>query len=297
MADLQFQFSVIISPVFFVCGLFSSIISILILNKSEFKNQSTKTYLIITCIINIVYVTYLPFALIPAIWEINSIDCKIFLTFSLFIAEIQAWVLAFCSIDRLVFIVSPTRFLFRKNLKFQIGICAVASIVIIILIIPCVYFYSAYKGANNQISCSFDSSLIWVLNYLKNEYFLIEILIPFSIMITSSVVVYWTIYKRELTLTLNPQSKTAIKLAKSLVAMDIVFILTKLPPLFYVLILNVGSDEIIYSFAYTLICVICASYSYFYFLFLIIFNKIYRDIFVKYFSFFCKKPSAVVPIT
>ena len=210
MADLQFQFSVIISPVFFVCGLFSSIISILILNKSEFKNQSTKTNLIITCIINIVDVTYLPFALIPAIWEINFIDCKIFLTFSLFIAEIQAWILAFCSIDRLVFIVSPTRFLFRKNLKFQIGICAVASIVIIILIIPCVYFYSAYKGSNNKISCSFDSSLIWVLNYLKVEYFLIQILIPFSIMITSSVVVYWTIYKRELTLTLNPQSKTAI---------------------------------------------------------------------------------------
>ena len=117
MPDIQFQFSVIISPVFFVCGLFSNIISILILNKSEFKNQSTKTYLIITCIINIVYVTYLPFALIPAIWEINFIDCKIFLTFSLFIAEIQAWVLAFCSIDRLVFIVSPTRFLFRKNFK------------------------------------------------------------------------------------------------------------------------------------------------------------------------------------
>ena len=116
-------------------------------------------------------------------------------------------------------------------------------------------------------------------------------------MITSSVVVSRKIYKRELTLTLNPQSKTAIKLAKSLVAMDIVFILTKLPPLLYVLILNVGSEELIYSFTYTLICVICASYSYFYFLFLIIFNKIYRDIFVKYFSFFCKKPSAVVPIT
>ena len=139
MDDIQFQFSVIISPIQFLCGLFSSIISIIVFNKSELKNQSTKSYLIITYIINIVTVTYLPFAIIPAIWDINDLDCKIYIALSLLIAQIQPWVLALSSLDRLVFIVLPTRYLFRKKIIFQIGICTAALLLIVITITPCVY--------------------------------------------------------------------------------------------------------------------------------------------------------------
>ena len=297
MDDIQFQFSVIISPIQFLCGLFSSIISIIVFNKSELKNQSTKSYLIITCIINIVTVTYLPFAIIPAIWNINDLDCKIYIALSLLIAQIQPWVLALSSLDRLVFIVLPTRYLFRKKIIFQIGICTAALLLIVITITPCVYYYNALTDTNNQTLCSFptDVNLKWVLNYFKIQFFLFRITIPCCIMIASNIIVLWKIYKRELRIILNPRSKTTMSLAKSLVGMDLIFILTKIPMLFYLLLTNNGPDKIIYNFTYSLFVIISLSYNYLYFLFLIILNKIYRVTFLKY-VFFFKKPSAIAPI-
>ena len=298
MNDLQFQFSVIVSPIQFLIGLFSSIISIIIFNKTEFKNQSAKTYLIITCIINIITVSYLPFALIPAAWEINDVYCKIYIALTLFVAEIQPWILAFSSLDRLVFVVWPRRFVLRNKLWFQIGICTTALLLIVITMTPCVYFYNALTSTESQTLCSFpiDINLNWVLNYFKIQFFLFRITIPGLIMIASNIIVAWKIYKRELGIVLNPESKTAMSLAKSLIGMDLCFILTKLPMLFYLLLTNNGPDRIIYNFIYSLFATIAVSYCYLYFLFLTIFNKIYRDIFLEYLSFIFKKNIRVLPI-
>jgi hypothetical protein len=297
MTDLQFQFSVIFSPTQFVLGIFSSIISIIIFNKTEFKNQSTKTYLIKICIFNVIQVTMFPFMVIPASWEKKDLNCKIYVALPLFISEIQAWVVMLCSIDRLMFVISPRKFIFRKKLIFQFGSCAVASLIIAITIIPCIYYYSAVTDTDNQTLCSFpiDLNLNWILIYFKIQFFLFRVGIPFAIMITSNIIVSWKMYKRELGIILNPQSKTALKLAKSLVGMDIIFILTKLPMLFYLLLTNNGPDRIIYNFTYSLFAAFGNSFCYFYFLFLIIFNRIYRENFLKYFNFLCKKNTRVLP--
>jgi hypothetical protein len=186
---------------------------------------------------------------------------------------------------------------FRKKLIFQIGSCGVTPLIITITIIPCIYYYSALTDTDNQTLCSFpiDSSLNWVLTYFKIQFFLFKVGIPFAIMITSNIIVSWKMYKRELGIILNPQSKTAMKLAKSLVGMDIIFILTKSPMLFYLLLTNNGPDRIIYNFTYSLFAAIANSYCYLYFLFLIIFNKKYRDNFLKYFDYLCKINSRVSP--
>jgi hypothetical protein len=180
---------------------------------------------------------------------------------------------------------------FRKKLIFQIGSCGVTPLIITITIIPCIYYYSTLTDTDNQTLCSFpiDSSLNWVLTYFKIQFFLFKVGIPFAIMITSNIIVSWKMYKRELGIILNPQSKTAMKLAKSLVGMDIIFILTKSPMLFYLLLTNNGPDRIIYSFTYSLFLAFGNSFSYFYFIFLIIFNKLYRDNFLR------KKNTRVLP--
>ena len=61
-----------------------------------------------------------------------------------------------------------------------------------------------------------------MVNYFKYEHNLVRIVIPFSIMIASSIMIVWKMKKNKLnTRTQNQENKNEIQLAKALIAMDI----------------------------------------------------------------------------
>ena len=119
-------------------------------------------------------------------------------------------------------------------------------------------------------------------------------MIPFTIMAIFSIIVLWKINSRKITL--NIENTQAIQLAITLISTDIIFIVTKILILFYVLSTNSEPNRGIYSLSYFLISIFNLSYSYFYFLIFLIFNKTYRKKFILYFKLICKNTSVVVPI-
>jgi hypothetical protein len=174
MAKIQNETLLIIFSVLTVTfGFFGNIISILIFKTKEFKKHSSTFYSLTTCVINIISVIYFPFAIIPSIWDLNDVNCKIYVAITLFIGENQSWVLAFCSLDRLAFTLRPTKFLFKNNLKLKISLCIAQAFIIFIMIIPCVSFYITEMDLINQTLCTFstDIKFNWVLNYFKIQFF------------------------------------------------------------------------------------------------------------------------------
>ncbi len=79
-----------------------------------------------------------------------------------------------------------------------------------------------------------------------------------------------------------------MQLAITLVAMDIFFIIFRVPMLIYIMNADCSDEELLYSFIYKVLLVVGAMYSVLIFIVFIIFNKIYKNIFFQYMSSKCK---------
>jgi hypothetical protein len=122
-------------------------------------------------------------------------------------------------------------------------------------------------------------------------------LFPFLIMILSTSIITLNIYKRRLIFVENEENKRIIQLIITLITMDVIFLLLKLPTLLYILITNNGTDKIIYSFTYSLCISIGAMYSSFYFVIFLVLNKSYRIFFFVYLNICCRALSSrIIPV-
>jgi hypothetical protein len=291
METLQFYFSIISCSVLISIGIFGNIISIIIFKSKTFKNQSFSRYLACTCIINIIVLLYLPIMLMMStIFIINSINCKLIVGIRVLITETQAWVLALCSLDRLISVVIPYKFQFKNKLNFQIGIISIVIIILALFLMPAAYYYETEINKYNQTECSLPlkHELAWVFLYFKIQYLLLRTVLPFLIMIITSVVIVLKISRTKRKLTTNKHQQRERQLAKSLVIMDIFFILFRLPMVFYLFINNSDNDEgLLNNFVFLIIQVACSGYSVFLFIIFIVFNKVYQSLFFKYLSFKC----------
>ena len=150
---LEISIIIIVCSFYLIIGYFGNIVTIVIFRQKEFQNQSTSFYFICTCIINFILITYLPWGLMPDLWTISSIACKIFLEIYIGLGEIQSWILAICSIDRLFMVMMPHIFLFRKKLKFQLGFVIIISIIVLVALIPYLYYFNLEQTVQNTTLC------------------------------------------------------------------------------------------------------------------------------------------------
>ena len=106
-------------------GFFGNIISIIIFNNKVFKKQSGTLYFKLDCIINIIILLQLPHQLMLTFW-INLQDlCRLSFGIMLVTSEVQAWMSVLCSVDRLIGALTPYKFNFRKNGKFQFRLISI----------------------------------------------------------------------------------------------------------------------------------------------------------------------------
>ncbi len=106
-------------------GFFGNIISIIIFNNKVFKKQSGTLYFKLDCIINIIILLQLPHQLMLTFW-INLQDlCRLSFGIMLVTSEVQAWISVLCSVDRLIGVLTPYKFNFRKNGKFQFRLISI----------------------------------------------------------------------------------------------------------------------------------------------------------------------------
>ena len=281
----EFYILATLSVVLIIIGLFGNIISIFVFNDKELRKQPPAFYLIVLSILNIVTLFYLPFAVLPNIWMINGMTCKFYGGMTLLIGEIQSIVTAICSLDRLITVFKPFEYLFKNKMRFQIPFVLIVSIAIAAFLVPVPYFYNQETTSDNQTFCAFsnDPQVIWALNYFKIQFILFRAIIPFLLMIVSSSLIYWKIKSNKNKLgTFNANQKKAYQLGITLIVMDILFILFRLPTLINTAINSNAADKIVYSFIYSSFVLITALHYSFSFLIFIIFNKVYRQQFLIY---------------
>ena len=283
MIDFETELTMAISCILLIVAFFGNIISIIIFRNEELKKHSSSFYLIILFILNIFLVINLPFTTIPSIWTFNAPYCKFFIGFINILPQLQGWILCFCSVDRLCLVVKPHSFKFKNKFIFKIILLFITVIVTFILFSPVYYFYSDFKDSNNQTKCFYPSNLISI--YSSVEIALFKTVLPFSIMIISCILISLKLFKRSnrINFTVAPiqqnhsnnNYKKDVQFVKTVLFLDLLFILFRLPRLIYSLIFQ--NDN---SFLFTLPdnLLLCFEYIYcsFYFLFLLIFNKIYR---------------------
>jgi hypothetical protein len=287
---------VLLIVLFIIIGLFGNIISIIIFNDKEFRKQPPAFYLIVTSIVNIVTLFYLPILVLPNIWMINSMSCKFFAGLTLTLTEIQSFIVAICSMDRLITVFTPFKCLFKNKMKFQIPLVAIVSSVIVCLVIPAAYFYDKDTTSDNQTFCAFSNEhhISWAFNYFKIQFILFRIGIPFLLMILSSGLIYWKITSNKRKLgTLNASQKQAYQLGITLVVTDILFVVFRLPTLVYVTMNLNEVDKIVYSFNYSMFALIPSLHYSFNFLIFIFFNKVYRQLFIVFTKKIFKKQNQV----
>jgi hypothetical protein len=212
-------------------------------------------------------------------------SCKFFAGLTLTLTEIQSFIVAICSMDRLFTVFTPFKCLFKNKMKFQIPLVAIVSSAIVCLVIPAAYFYDIDTSSDNQTFCAFSNEYHanWAFNYFKIQFILFRIGIPFLLMILSSGLIYWKITSNKRKLgTLNATQKQAYQLGITLIVMDILFVVFRLPTLINTVINPNGSDRIVYSLFYSMFVLFAAVHNAFTFLIFLIFNKAYRKLFFKH---------------
>ena len=153
------------------------------------------------------------------------------------------------------------------------------------------YFLDPLRTPDNITSSTYPAALNlpWIIYYYKYEYLLFRVILPFLVMIISSVIITWKMCRMKNQLRSNrPNNQKEKNLFKSLLALDLFFILFRVPMLVYVIISN-NSQTFFNSLIYAAVLAIGLISNVFFFLIMIIINKLDRKIFREILS--CWKKS------
>ena len=283
------NFTIIVSILFIMIGISGNVISIVIFSNKEFKNISTTQYFKCICILNIIMIIYMPYGIAP---DLTNISCKIHETLIVLFPEIKSWVLAFCSLDRLVSVLSPHKFQFKNKLKFQLSAIFSIGIIVAVMTIPYGYFITVENIGNNQTICLQPIEPKWVKIYFKVQFFFLRTIIPFSIMIISSSIIGYKMYKKRRMLLVRRLREN--HLLKSLITMDTFFIIFRIPLIVYILVISNGDygGVLNSNFSYSIIYAIGQLNIIISFFVFFSFNRKFREIFLIYIS--CSRCSSKV---
>lgn len=285
----EIYFLIVICFIFIVIGSIGNVISIVIFSHKDLKKHSTSVYLRFSSFVNLITLFYLPVMTVPSIWPISTFFCKIFLAIMMLLIEIQSWIVTFCSLDRLVTVVKPHKFLFKNKFKFQLGIVIGALVTIFCLNFPYLYFYEKEYHHSGQTMCLLPKEALFLQAYTTYEYIFVRVLIPFSLMIVSSLMIVKKVSKNKMLLmvSFNSRFKVKYRMVKVFLITDTFFLIFRIPMVFYTL-LEYDEGKIFYNFFFS-ICVLLGSiHNAFVFIIFLLFNKFYRFLFFQYFTKFKK---------
>jgi hypothetical protein len=277
--------------VLIIIGVLGNIISIAIFKSTEYKKLPETVYLIASCVMNIITILYLPIMYLSPIWIMTSITCKLYPGAFNLIIKIQAWIVAIGSFDRMVTTVKPHSFKWKNNLKIQLISIFTILIIIGLESFPVVYYLDPFTNPKNNItSCTYPAALklSWIIDYYKYEYLVFRVVLPFFIMLISSIIITWKMCRMKNQLRPNSNKQKEKNLFKSLLALDLFFILFRVPMLVYVIINN-NSQTFFNSLTYAILLTVGLISNAFFFLIMIITNKLYRKILRGMLT--CKKSS------
>ena len=125
-----------------------------------------------------------------------------------------------------------------------------------------------------------ESKCLWCLGYFKIEFVIFKAIVPFIIMVFSSSLIIWKMSTRMNIPNLISNNKEK-DLTKSLVIMDLSFILFQLPLILYLTFTTNNYDQMIFDPIYSLLYAIGFINIAISILVFIAFNKIFCNAFLK----------------
>ena len=263
-------------------GLFGNLVSIFIFNDKDFRKQPPSFYFIATCFVNIIIILGLPFYVFISIKAYSDLSCQIITLIAFLLATFQSFLVGLSSLDRVITVFKPFSYLFKNKYKFQVLVLLVTLVVLAVLITPAIYFFHLEITNYNQTFCVYSVEHQWVATYIQVQFLSLRTTIPLIIMIISSSLIFWKIRKDKRKLrVLNQNQKRAQQLGISLIVSDSLFLLCRLPNLTNILFNSYSSNAAIFSFLNSIFSIASALHAVFSFIVFLIFNKVYRDLFIK----------------
>ena len=275
----------------FSFGGFGNIISIIIFNNRYFQKQKTIVYIQTSFLLSILIIIYAPIMYLSPLWNVSSINCKIYIGILAIINQIKVWIHAISSLDRLISFLEPQKFLFKNRLKYQSLFMFSISLVLILLSLPDSFYFTSVSVKNETI-CSYpiEPDLRWISIYSVTEYFLFRTMLPFLIMFISSCILSWKIYQNKNQIFSLVERKREVNLFKTLIINDLYILIFQIPA--FIQMFQSSSANYFDTLEYSIFFTISLISNVFLFLVFIICNKIYKKLFFKY-TKFCKDNSVM----
>ena len=229
--------------IIFTLGLFGNIIGFIVLIKrKKLLSNGTRKMYIYLFIIDTIYligllIDYIEISLGYTLSAYSNLTCKLstFLKYSL--ANISPMILVYISIERYIDIKYPIqRFILQKN-KIQIIYLLIIICLNIVYYMPFSLFINQNNNHNNNeiITCGFNDTLSHFDSILSYFDMFNRVLMPFILMLLSSILLVSTIYKSRKRVIQNYNKmdnkifKKDLKLAFTSLILNFFYVLLNLP--------------------------------------------------------------------
>ena len=230
--NTKIHLGITLTVVLSLTGIVTNAINLIIFNNKDFKTHSIYFYLTAIAYYDIIEIGLAWLTFFPNVFfTFNGLTCKITTYISKTLYSTVSWTITIYSIDRVFWLVWPMTLTIRKSQKFQLFLILLVLFSNLLLNIPFILYYESSFGAFNEtIYCEdiHESTRFIVHIY----YMVINLFMPFvTIFITAIVIVIRLFYvKSKIKLTKN--NRREIQFTRTIILMDIVFMIFKLPAFF-----------------------------------------------------------------
>ena len=281
-------FNPVSSAVISIFGLFGNSLVMFILTRRKFWKESLFRYLFFATIFDTVngpfyawMYNYKEFFLI----DVVDISCKLSQFFGHFTYLVSPWINVIISVDTYFDVRLPTKFKFRKDIKFQFIIIIILIIIIALINVPYLLFLTVIPG----LGC--NTSLVTTVKKLESQlailintcFTVLLIVLPSILMFIFNCFTFFTLNKiKRISSSSDKKSiKRSGRLLKTTTVMNLLFVISYLPyRIARVFLIPLP------TFAYSLLFLSESLFNSFNVIIYIISNRLFR----KYFYFlFCLK--------
>ena len=230
--NIQTYLGIILTIVLSLSGIVTNLINLKIFNFKDFSKQSIFFYLKVIAYYDMFEIGLAWLSLLPNfVFSLNGTSCKIITFISKALLSAVSWTISIYSIDRVFWLVWPMKMKIRKSFKFQFSLIFIVLLLSLILNIPFVLFYGSVTGAfNESIYCIYIHEKTRLS--LDIFYSIFYFFIPCTTMIITSIIIVIRLFYLKIKVKLNKGIRREIEFARTIISMDIVFILFKMPILF-----------------------------------------------------------------
>ena len=287
LEQVLYYFTLITPAVLTGIGLIGNTLVLFILLKKKFRKVSLFRYLSISTVFDTFNVLLAWPGNLPNYFLINdySASCKIYQYLCYMVFQIPPWINVISSADRFVAVKYSSRFHFRNGIKFQAFIVSTVCFLLIIINVPYFLYYDIQQNGNETF-CGYNPNNISIGFYLDILNALTSTIVPFILMVTSTILIARYLITQKLKLQKRNKRKfrKELQFVKVMFTMDSFYLFSNLP----YCILTITYDSLGIQYFGTLGFDIVNSLSYVYsscdFFVYLACNKLFRCYFISMIS-------------